>query len=191
MAIVFRKVVVTGGRHFIDAARVEADLRSMMAAGTMKVAQGGNNVPDHDTGPTDWKPVRSADALALYACGIVGLDAETYQVKRHLDGPWPAAGNRRNRRMLKAEMPDAVLAYPDPESRGTWNCVADAHRMGIPVAILAPAGKLREEAQALRIRLVAGSIEVADRIVLVPSPHSPENVKRCDALAAYLEGLHL
>ncbi len=188
MPIVFRKVVVTGGREFTDGKRIKDDLRSLITHGLVKCAQGGNGVPDHDTGPTDWVPTKSADALALYVCGILSVDAETYAVKRFLDGPWPAAGNVRNRRMLKAEMPDAVLAYPDPKSRGTWNCVADAHRMGIPVAILAPEGRIREEAQAMRVRLRSGSVEVANRIVLIPPPHN-DNINRCDALASYLEGL--
>lgn len=176
MAITFRKIVVTGGREFMDALTLASDMISMLRHGTTDYAHGG---------------ARGADSMVSAAalCHPSPPVVRVYAVDRSLDGPWPAAGNIRNRRMLKAEMPNAVLAYPDPSSRGTWNCVADAYRMGIPVAILAPEGKLREEAQALRIRLMAGSVEVADRIVLVPAPHSVENVAICDALAAHLEGL--
>lgn len=178
MTIVFRKVVVTGGREFKDAPALARDMISMLRHGTTEYAHGG---------------ARGADSLvdAAAMCHPSPPVVRVYKVNPALDGPWPAAGNRRNRRMLKAEMPDAVLAYPDPASRGTWNCVADAHRMGIPIAILAPLGPIREEAQALRIRLMAGSVEVADRIVIVPAPHDAAAVARCDALAAYLEGLHL
>jgi len=177
MTIVFRKVVVTGGRAFMDAPTLARDMIAMLKHGTVSYAHGAARGADS-----------MVDAAAL--CHPSPPVVRTYKVDVRLDGPWPAAGNVRNRRMLKAEMPDAVLAYPDPASRGTWNCVADAHRMGIPVAILAPEGRIREEAQAVRVRLSAGSVEVANRIVLIPPPHN-DNINRCDALASYLEGLAL
>lgn len=168
---------MTGGREFKDAPALAHDMISMLRHGTTEYAHGGARGADE---------MVNAAAMCLPSPPMVRV----YTVDRALDGPWPAAGNRRNRRMLKAEMPDAVLAYPDPASRGTWNCVADAYRMGIPVAILAPEGKIREEAQALRIRLMSGSVEVVDRIVFIPPPHN-DNINRCDALASYLEGLPL
>ena len=45
------------------------------------------------------------------------------------------AGRLRNVEMLESERPDIVLAYPDPESRGTWHCVAEAWRRRIPVLV--------------------------------------------------------
>lgn len=129
------KVVVTGGRKFTDGQRIEVDLRALLSLGLRKVSQGGNGVPDHDTGPTDWHPTCSADALALYACGRLGIEAETYSVRPAVDGPWPAAGPRRNIRMLEAERPDLVLAYPDAKSRGTWRCIRAALARDLSVVL--------------------------------------------------------
>lgn len=48
-----------------------------------------------------------------------------------VDGQWPAAGPRRNRRMLETFRPDGLIAFPG--DRGTANCVMIAKSLGIPV----------------------------------------------------------
>jgi hypothetical protein len=45
-----------------------------------------------------------------------------------------AAGPIRNAAML-ARRPERVLAFPGPESRGTWDLVRRARRLGIPVEV--------------------------------------------------------
>ena len=55
-------------------------------------------------------------------------------VNHELDGSWPGAGPRRNSRMLD-EKPDLVLAFPGPDSRGTWDCIKQAVARGIRVEI--------------------------------------------------------
>lgn len=124
------RVIVTGGREFSDYARIHEDLRDLHDRGCRRVAEGRC----HKGG---------ADLLAQEAWRRI-TDEETigYPVERAKDGPWPAAGNRRNVRMLREEMRlgrvDLVLAYPDPKSRGTWACVADALCLALPVMLWAP-----------------------------------------------------
>lgn len=47
-----------------------------------------------------------------------------------------AAGNIRNEEMLDTEqIPDIVIAFPDDQSRGTYNCIDAAIKRNIPVEI--------------------------------------------------------
>ena len=46
-----------------------------------------------------------------------------------------AAGPIRNQQMLDEGKPDLVLAFPTPESRGTWDMVRRAKKAGIRVII--------------------------------------------------------
>lgn len=158
-------VVVTGSRNFRDGDRIEADLRALLPLGLRHVAQGGSGVECgrchgdgclydernrkmvvcphcNDTGlPTGHceicTPLRisSADALAWRASLRLQLGASVYRVDERLDGKWPVCGPRRNRRMLKAERPALVLAYPSRNSKGTWSCIEEAWRMRIPVLV--------------------------------------------------------
>lgn len=141
------KVVVTGGRRFTDSARIEADLRALLPLGLRRVAQGGNGLDSQLGGDEPPAVLRSADTLAALAAAGLQLDGATYRVNRAPDdrGTWTGddghdrrAPLRRNVRMLEAERPDLVLAYPDPDSRGTWHCVAEALRRGHIVAVWAP-----------------------------------------------------
>lgn len=71
---------------------------------------------------------------------------EDYSVDPARDGPWPAAGCRRNDRMIRGEARLARLAkervvglaYPDPLSRGTWDAVRRMLGVGMPVLVTAP-----------------------------------------------------
>lgn len=128
-------VVVTGSRNFHDAERIEADLRALQPLGLRRVAQGGNGI-DKQLGQAEVpKRISSADALAWLATHRLHLEEATYRVDEQLDGKWPVCGPRRNRRMLKAERPALVLAYPSRNSKGTWNCIEEAWRMRIPVLV--------------------------------------------------------
>ena len=59
-----------------------------------------------------------------------GLVVTAVPVVHSVDGPWPGAGPRRNRRML-AKGAEALIAFQG--NKGTRNCVATARLMGIPV----------------------------------------------------------
>jgi len=118
-------VVVTGGRSFPeeDGDRIRQDLRTLSALGLERVAHG-------------W--AAGADRIArLWAEDFLGsAGTRGYPADWRRDGR--AAGPRRNVRMLEAERPDLVLAYPIRDSRGTWNCVTEALARGITVAVWAP-----------------------------------------------------
>lgn len=61
-------------------------------------------------------------------------------VDRNLDGEWPAAGIRRNARMLRISRPTAAVAFPG--GRGTADMVARLREAGVPVWI--PFGGVEE-----------------------------------------------
>jgi len=48
---------------------------------------------------------RGVDSIAGYVAKRLGLEVRAYPVDHALDGPWPAAGPRRNIRMLTSEHP--------------------------------------------------------------------------------------
>lgn len=52
-------------------------------------------------------------------------------VDHALDGPWPAAGPRRNRRMLDTHRPAVLIAFHG--NRGTQDCIRAATARKIPV----------------------------------------------------------
>lgn len=118
------KIVVTGGRNFADGERITADVRALRGMTKLERLAHGD--------------APGADRLAGLAALAAGVNVELYPVDRKLDGSWPAAGPRRNVRMLEAERPDLVLAYPDALSRGTWQCVRSALARGIIVIAWAP-----------------------------------------------------
>lgn len=129
-----KKIVVTGGREFANAGRIEVDLRAFLQFGLERVAEGQS-------------PGLGADELAFEAWQrITGRSTERYPPDPNLDGRGVSRFPRRNIRMLESEKPDLVLAYPDPKSRGTWHCVKQAIHRGIPVACwLGPEYVFRED----------------------------------------------
>lgn len=65
-----------------------------------------------------------------WACRL-GVRFKRYAVDHALDGPWPAAGPRRNRRMHDDFQPHEVVAFPG--GRGTESMKAIARHAGTPV----------------------------------------------------------
>lgn len=53
----------------------------------------------------------SVDTLAAFVARGLGFHLEAYPVDHQIDGPWPAAGPRRNARMLADGKPDSGLAF--------------------------------------------------------------------------------
>lgn len=130
----FPRAIVTGGRQFNDYQRIEDDLRALRSHGLRRVAEGaspGGGADDH-----------VHDAWRRF----VGESTARYPIDSRLDGYHRGAPNARNVRMVKAEHDLAVdageliigLAYPDPQSRGTWHCVAEMLKRGVPVVVWAP-----------------------------------------------------
>ena len=114
-------VVVTGGREYNDVARVRWALAGLHAKYRIaRLAHGA---------------ARGADTLAGQVARGLGILVVEYPVDVAVDGPWPAAGCRRNVRMLEEEWHpgplDLVVAFPG--GRGTMGCVRTAMEMGIRV----------------------------------------------------------
>lgn len=115
-------VLVTGGRDYADAATVAHELGAIDERRPIsKLVHGA---------------ARGADTLAGAWARQHLTPVESYPVDYALDGRWPAAGHRRNRRMLDASKPDLVVAFPG--GRGTAGMVAAAIAAGVPVHYATP-----------------------------------------------------
>ncbi len=144
-------IAVTGSRFWRDVGTVRRVL--------VRVADGrgwGVALEDPDFG-CRFSPY---ERIILRHGGCRGLDhiadgvarsffwrVDPYPVDHGIDGPWPGAGPRRNERMLRAYraeeigrwgrdgLPDVLVAFPCPKSRGTWSAVRTAKSLGVPVEI--------------------------------------------------------
>src|SRR5690606_23597523 len=116
--------IVTGRRDLRDNHRVNRALDGIYAVsdGCFYVRHG-----DCPTG---------ADKFAKAWLEAVG-DWDVYEIPQPED--WDkhgkAAGPIRNREMAQAGA-DLCLAFPLGESRGTWNCVNECKKAGIPVKVI-------------------------------------------------------
>jgi hypothetical protein len=90
------KVLVCGPRVWLDQKPIDEVLRQF-PPGTIIV---------HGA-------ARGADAIAGFVGELLGFEVREYPVDHALDGPWPAAGVRRNLRMLKSEHPSKDGTYVD------------------------------------------------------------------------------
>ena len=59
------------------------------------------------------------------------VDVDPYPVKKALDGDWPGAGPRRNRRMLKDSRAELLIAFPG--GTGTASAIEIAGELDVPV----------------------------------------------------------
>ena len=123
------KVLVCGPRVWLEQRPIEEVLRAF-PPGTLLVHGGA----------------RGADSVAGFVGELLGFEVREYAVDHELDGPWPAAGVRRNLRMLRAEHPSSDGTFVDvgigfklrPElSRGTGDMVHLLH-------VASPAIEVRE-----------------------------------------------
>ncbi len=80
-------------------------------------------------------PPAGTDSFVASRALLRGLPVEAYPVDQALDGPWPAAGHRRNRRMLLGNVgagpADELAAFWG--ERGTAGAVKAALALGLPV----------------------------------------------------------
>ena len=77
---------------------------------------------------------RGADYIAKNIALSLGFEIEGYYANWKYLGR--SAGPLRNQEMLDSGKPDIVIAFPMPNSRGTWDMVARAKRAGVPVEII-------------------------------------------------------
>lgn len=115
------RVLITGSRHWTNRDKIKSVLCTLRSKGSAVVIAHGC--------------CRGADVIAGGVAEGLGFRVERFAVDHRLDGPWPAAGPRRNQRMLTKFQPDLVLAFPKGESKGTRGCIKLAQALGIPVEV--------------------------------------------------------
>lgn len=126
------RILVTGSRNWSDRFVIESAL--VEAQSELAPLQPGQ----YDYNGSDWTIVHGA-------CPYGGADyiAEQWAIGcMYKVEPWPAdwanfgkaAGPMRNQAMVDAGA-DICLAFPLPDSRGTWDCIRRAKAAGIPVKI--------------------------------------------------------
>lgn len=108
------RLIVTGSREWTDRAVVEAALRRLPVG---RLAHGA----------CVWGGL---DEIADEIARALGWEVAPYPV---LPGERPTA---RNIRMVDAERPTIVLAFPLPGSRGTWHCARYAVSRGVETWVL-------------------------------------------------------
>lgn len=81
-----------------------------------------------------------ADRCARRWAKARGVPVMPFPVDNATDGPWPAAGHRRNARMHRDGRPDRAIGFisgkvGSPLSRGSAGMLAICKRAGTPVAV--------------------------------------------------------
>jgi hypothetical protein len=126
-------ILVTGSREWTDIETIREWLFPL-ASKLHRLVHGG---------------AHGADSLAEVVSIRLGFEVQSYPVDIEIDGSWPAAGVRRNERMVRAERHRIrrALAFswhsedPSAITRGTNDCVARCIRAGIPVVIVTPGAR--------------------------------------------------
>ena len=121
------RVLVCGSRHFTDYQLLKETLES------------------YDITEIISGHARGADSLAeVFA-------TEKQIPKRIFPADWERYGKRagpiRNAQMLREGLPDMVLAFLGPNSRGTKNMINQAEKAGVPVHIIQIGPRIQLEAR--------------------------------------------
>lgn len=109
------RVLVCGGRDFIDGAAVKSALDAL-PEGPLTIIEGGAS---------------GADNFARLWAEFRGVPCETYRADWSAHGR--AAGPIRNKQMLDEGKPDLVIAFPG--GRGTANMIKQARVAGVRVEL--------------------------------------------------------
>jgi len=124
------RVLICGGRDYTDFGVIKAALEHWGGAGAIElVIHGDAGEVDDATGEV----VRGADKFGGRAAGELGIPVQPVPADWALYGK--AAGSLRNQRMLDEYRPNLCLAFPDPESRGTWDMVRRARKAGVETRV--------------------------------------------------------
>ena len=118
------KIAIVGGREFKDydlMRQVFLDLVQLVDSHSYQIVSGG---------------ARGADTLAKklaeeFNLGFIEFKPITSEINLYGFG---RAAYMRNQRIV--DEADCLLAFPDPNSRGTWDSVRKAQKRGIPVTII-------------------------------------------------------
>lgn len=134
-------IIVTGGRDFKAYKVIDSVLSTLHTEEPITLlAQGACGLVKQG-GVVSGQP-RGADGLAREWATLKGIPVSDFPVDHAVDGPWPAAGPRRNGRMLRA-IKDAVgvgvdvgagarvLVVGFEGGRGTADCLRQAKALGL------------------------------------------------------------
>lgn len=113
------RVLICGGRDFSDTALLYRTLDDLLRR------EGVDCVIEGDA--------RGADRIAGYWAKKNRIDLRLFPADWSLG---KKAGPVRNQQMLDEGRPDLVLAFPTPNSRGTWDMVRRAEAAGVEVVIV-------------------------------------------------------
>ncbi len=119
MAVI--RLLVCGGRHYADRARVYAVLDAVNRKHAIEALI-------HGACPRD-KNGASADMLADDWARECRVPCEPVPVDHALDGPWPGAGPCRNERMRVTKRPTHAVSFPG--ENGTADMVRRLRASGI------------------------------------------------------------
>jgi hypothetical protein len=111
------RILITGSRNWTAKGVIEAAIWKYTLVAPVLILGGA----------------RGADALAAQIAEEHGWATDVFWADWRNHGK--AAGPIRNQRMLDHGHPDIVLAFPLPDSVGTWDMVERAKRAGVPVEV--------------------------------------------------------
>jgi hypothetical protein len=114
------RVLICGGRNYTDFERIKDALVGLGGAAAIELVIHG--------------AARGADQLGGEAATGLGIPVQAVPANWDLYGR--AAGPIRNQQMLNEHHPNLVLAFPDPESRGTWDMVRRAKSANVEVRVI-------------------------------------------------------
>ena len=109
------KILVCGGREYKDWEKIYSILDKEKPT---EIIEGG---------------ARGADTIAREWAKSRKVPYKTYPA--NWDKYKKAAGPIRNQEMIDKEHPDKVLAFPDPNSRGTYDMIDKSNKKNIPTEI--------------------------------------------------------
>ena len=113
------RVLVTGSRDWQDWDTIREVLQSIDHGETERILIHGE--------------ARGADFIAAEIARALGWQVWSYPADWEAHGK--GAGPIRNQQMLDEGQPDLVMAFPLPQSRGTWDMVRRAEWAGVKVKV--------------------------------------------------------
>lgn len=116
------RVLICGGRDYADELSIHSALLSVLKSSPIEVVIHG--------------AARGADTLAAKVAAALSIPTLRFPADWERYGR--AAGAIRNARMLVEGKPTLVLAFPTRKSRGTWDMVSRARRVGISAVVNPP-----------------------------------------------------
>lgn len=116
-------ILVCGGRKYNDVEHINHKLFEICSERSTKpedlfIVEGACHLGGADLHAYKWRT-------------FYGIKGKRYPVDHALDGPWPRAGGKRNRRMYNDAQPQLVIAFPG--GKGTSSMVYYAKSQGCEV----------------------------------------------------------